>query len=73
MRSQLGYLSAVCLFDARDRIEEVAEGELDELDTAALRLVAPDEGWVARLRQYLVLAARWLSPCCRCVACVGRG
>ena len=71
--SELECLSAVCLLDARDRIEEVAEGELDELDAAALRLVAPDKGWVARLGQYLVLTARWLGPCCRWVACIGRG
>ena len=68
-----GAASAVCLLDAGDCVEEVAEGELDELDSAALRLVAPNKGRVTRFRQDLVLATSWLRPCWRCVGCIGRG
>ena len=46
--------SAITFFDAADRVEEIAEGELHELHPASLGLVASDEGWMISLRQELL-------------------
>ena len=46
--SEIREVSAITLFDAGDGVEEVAEGELDQLDAASLGLVAPHEGRMGR-------------------------
>ena len=47
--------STVAFLDAADSVEEVAVGEFHELYTATLGLVAPDESWMVRLAQDLLL------------------
>ena len=49
-----GPYSAVAFFDAADRVEEIAEGELHELNSASFGLITPDEGWMSSLRQELL-------------------
>ena len=41
--------SAIAFFNAADRVEEIAEGELHELHPASLGLVTSDEGWMSSL------------------------
>ena len=61
--------SAIGLFDARDSIEEVAEGIFDELHSTTFSLIAPYKCRMVRLSQNRVIHCA-LGPCCGGLACV---